>query len=252
MAHPGYPQQMPQMGPPMGGPQQMMMPPRPVRRGTSRAVPIVVSAGLAMGVFCGLLFGLGTGEVKAAADPAKGNNVGKHGDDTAPAAQGGAAPAGLGGTAALPVGATPAAAGGSPTKNPNAIASGAKPAAAGTAPTVAAPKSIKLTFKVEPEAAASSAKIVVDGKEITGTEIEVPIDHKSVKIAVTANGFHSYDKKLDIVPDGDMTMTVEMIKRGGGGAPASPGFGGASTGGNHVPTAPPKPKKPANNGIIDI
>ena len=36
-----------------------------------------------------------------------------------------------------------------------------------------------------------------------------------------------------------------MLKRAGGGA-GSPGFGGASSGGNHVPTAPPKlpPKKP--------
>src|ERR1051325_6820998 len=37
----------------------------PVRQGTSRMVPVVVSAGLAVGVFCGLLFGLGTGSGNA-------------------------------------------------------------------------------------------------------------------------------------------------------------------------------------------
>lgn len=52
-------------GPPMGGPPMGPPPMGPpptaqvVRRGTSKAVPIVVSAGLAVGVFCGLLFGLG-------------------------------------------------------------------------------------------------------------------------------------------------------------------------------------------------
>src|SRR5678815_5989595 len=63
MVNPGYPPQMQQPG---------MMPMRPsgpgipmagaVRKGTPKIVPIVVSAGLAVGVFCGLYFGLGTGE----------------------------------------------------------------------------------------------------------------------------------------------------------------------------------------------
>src|SRR3954463_11571578 len=87
MATPGYPQ-MGQMPPGMGGPPMGPMGatpgPRPMRRGTSRAVPVVVSAGLAVGVFCGLLFGVGTGKKDAVASPAKGNNVKAHADDTTP------------------------------------------------------------------------------------------------------------------------------------------------------------------------
>src|SRR4051812_21563792 len=75
MAHPGYP---PTNAPhPASGPQQMghrpapgypqgAPPQRPMRQGTSKAVPVVVSAGLAVGVFCGLLFGVGTGKEASA------------------------------------------------------------------------------------------------------------------------------------------------------------------------------------------
>src|ERR1700748_1464613 len=97
MATPGYPQQQNMMG----GPMAPMMPPRPQKRGVSRAVPVVVSAGLAVGVFCGLLFGLGTGDQTAQAEPAKGNNVRPEAPEPQP--EKGAAPAGLGATAALPV-----------------------------------------------------------------------------------------------------------------------------------------------------
>ena len=80
--HPGHPGQHPgQPGPmPMGPvptPQPMPgQPPRAavVRRGTSRAVPVVVSMGLAIGVFCGLLFGLSTGAPVAIALSGQHNN----------------------------------------------------------------------------------------------------------------------------------------------------------------------------------
>ena len=69
-------------GPPMGGPPTGGPPTgqgmRPMRRGTSKAIPVVVSAGLAVGVFCGLLFGVGTGKSSAAPGPSKGNNVSAH------------------------------------------------------------------------------------------------------------------------------------------------------------------------------
>ena len=138
--NPGYPQMgqgqgqmgqmgqmghMGHMGPPMGG-----MPP-PMRRGTSKAVPVVVSAGLAVGVFCGLLFGLGTEQSEASNEPAKGNNVkADTGSDST------AAPEGLGATAALPApgsGAGSAVGSGSATTNPAVAAgSGAGSAAAGS------------------------------------------------------------------------------------------------------------------------
>src|SRR3982751_647736 len=52
----------------MGHGQMGQMPRPPIRQGTSKVVPVVVSAGLAVGVFCGLLFGVGTG--KSHASPA--------------------------------------------------------------------------------------------------------------------------------------------------------------------------------------
>src|SRR5690242_5178719 len=92
MANPGYPMQPPMMG---GPPPMRPSAPMPQRRGTSKAVPVVVSAGLAVGVFCGLLFGLGTGKHDAQAAVVSGS------DGSASITP---APAGLGATAALPVG----------------------------------------------------------------------------------------------------------------------------------------------------
>jgi hypothetical protein len=249
-------------GPMMGGPHGphgAMMPPRPMKRGVSRIVPVVVSAGLAVGVFCGLLFGLGTGDQTAAAEPSKGNNLHPT-KESEPSA--GAAPAGLGATAATPPPpkAGPAGTGsGSSTSNPVATATGSAaatgtPVAAGSAagsaagaPTI---QTAKLVIEVEPAAAASVAKITIDGKEITGNSIELAADKKSVKVSVTATGYHSVDKKVDVTGGTETKVQLELTKRSTGGG--SPGFGGASTGGNHVPTAPPKPKKPPNSGIIDI
>jgi hypothetical protein len=222
----------------------------------SKAVPVVVSAGLAVGVFCGLLFGLGTGDPIAAAAPAKGNNVHATSDDPS-----GPAPAGLGAT---PAGTPPAtgsvavAAKGSGSANPVATATGSAGSAAGSgagsgsAVALKAVDTAKLTIEVEPAAAAAVAKIQIDGKDIMGTSIDLPADKKSVKVSVTATGFHSVDKKVDVTGGSETKVQLELTKRATGGT-SSPGFGGASTGGNHVPTAPPKPpKKPSNNGIIDI
>ncbi len=250
----------------MQPPQRPMMPTGPQRvkkRGVSKAVPVVVSAGLAVGVFCGLLFGLGTGETSASAGPSRGNNLkasaGKESVSTP-----GAAPAGVGAIAAVPPPkpATPDAgaalvAAGSAAGSATA-ASGTGSAAAGpAAPTVAAAGSgagsavaaTKITIEVEPAAAATIAKITVDGKDITGSSIEVTPDKKSVKVSVSATGYHSVDKKIDVVAGTEMKVQLELTKRASGG---SPGFGGASTTPNRVPTAPPKPKKPPNSGIIDI
>jgi hypothetical protein len=236
-----------------------MMPPRPMKRGVSRAVPVVVSAGLAVGVFCGLLFGLGTGDQIASAEPSKGNNVHAHTDDSP-----GAAPAGLGATSTVNTPKTGGGVGsGSNGANPVAATTGsgagtgsasgsATTAAAGTGSGSAQPAIVmaKLTIEVEPAAAAVLAKITIDGKEITGTSIDLPADKKTVKVAVTATGFHSVDKKVDVTGGSETKVQLEMTKRATGGG--SPGFGGSSNVPNRVPTAPPKPKKPANSGIIDI
>jgi len=241
----------------MGG-----MPPIPPtrgpRRGTSRAVPVVVSAGLAVGVFCGLLFGLGTGD-KADAKPSTGNNL-KHEEEGH--VDPGAAPAGLGASTVKPVndkligsGAVVAAAGSGSAGA--GIGSGVVAmAGTGSGSAAAAPKTMKITIEIDPDTAASTAAIKIDNKPITGKTAEVPPDTKQVHVQITADGYHSIDENVDVsgASGDEHDVKIKMLKRApSGGAPSSPGFGGASTGGNHVPTAPPKlPKKPANQGIIDI
>lgn len=252
MANPGYPQmgQMPpgmgppMGGPPMGGPSMGGMPPRPMTRGTPKIIPVIVSAGLAVGVFCGLLFGVGTGKKAAAAVSSKGTNAKDHPvEDTTnmvvtptkpitPTAQLGGS--GAGSAAGSGAGSAVAAAAGS-----------------GAGSGSAAVKVSKLTIKIEPDAAAQVAKIQIDGKDITGTSIDLPADKKSVKVSITAAGFHSVDKQIDLLGD-ETTVEFPMVKRGGG---ASPGFGGADTHAPKVPTRPPGPpptpkKKPG--GLIDI
>ncbi|MEP6866807.1 MAG: hypothetical protein ABJE66_39715, partial [Deltaproteobacteria bacterium] len=69
-------------------------------------------------------------------------------------------------------------------------------------------------------------------------------------VSVTATGYHSIDKKVDVTAGSETKVQLELVKRASSGG--SPGFGGSSNVPNHVPTAPPKPKKPANSGIIDI
>ena len=249
MATPGYPQMG--HGPMMGG----GMPPRPVRRGTPKAVPVVVSAGLAVGVFCGLLFGLGTGDkADAKTGPSKGNNL-KHEDDPK-GPDPGAAPAGIGATTGLPrnngisVGSAVAAAAGSGGGMGSATVAMAGSGSAAAAPAV---KTIKLTVDIDPDTAAAAAEITIDGKAITGKTADLAPDTKQVHLQITATGFHAIDQKVDISGGDEANVKIKMLKRSAGGGGGSPGFGGASSGGNHVQVAQPRPRKPpANNGIIDI
>ena len=261
MANPGYPQmgQMPpgmgppMGGPPMGGPPMGGMPPmRPMRRGTSKAVPVVVSAGLAVGVFCGLLFGVGTGKKDAQAAPSKGTNAKEHEvEDTTHLVETPTKP--LTPTAELGKGSGAGAAAGSGAGSGSAVAAAT---GSGAGSGSAAVKLSKLTITVKPDAAAEVAKIQIDGKDIVGTSIELPGEKKDVKVNVTATGFHSFDKKVDLVGD-ETTVEVELVKRGGGG---SPGFGGTDTHAPKVPTRPPggdsggtkPPPKKKPGGLIDI
>ena len=247
MAHPGQYPNMPQMmgQGPMGPQGPMMAPPGmrpPMRRGTSKAVPVVVSAGLAVGVFCGLLFGLGTGTGEAA--PSKGNNVKAQKDDEA-----------------SPTTPTPAA---KPVVKPTVAPTIAAKGSGSATPTVAAGPTVKmskLTVKIAPEAAATAAKVQIDGKDIDGLTIDLPTEKKTVKVGVSAPGYHSFDKKVDLVGDeATITVDVELVKRGGGGGGGSPGFGGASRpgSGDSHPTAPgtgkgsATKKPPKGGGLIDL
>ncbi|HTR52058.1 MAG TPA: hypothetical protein VMJ10_15200 [Kofleriaceae bacterium] len=247
MAAPGYPQmgQMPpgQM-PPMGAPMGAM--PRPVRRGTSKVVPVVVSAGLAVGVFCGLLFGLGT-DVSSADSSDSGK---AYSNDSAKADK--------------PDEPAPATASNKPALDPSkpmseqmpqkAAAGSAAPAGSGSAVAAAkpanAPATVRLTFNLSPDAAAQAAKITVDGKEITGNSISVASDKKSVKVAITAPGYHSQNKTVEL-QGGDTTLEWTLIKRAAEPASSGTGTTTPTNVGSPPVKAPPK-KKPPGGGLIDI
>lgn len=238
MATPGYPQMMP------GGPMPMGGMPRPMRRGAPKSVPVIVGAGLAVGVFCGLLFGVGTGDKKDKTD-----------DKAVKVTATEAAPEGLGATAPLPPPkpTMPAVAAGSGSATGSAATGSAAPAK--VEPTV---KTAKLVIDIKPDEAAKDAKIQVNGNDITGNTVELPAEQKSVKLAIKTSGYHSIDKTmtLDMHPGDETKIEIEMQKRGAAPAGAgSPGFGGASHTAPTVPKAPPgppKPPKPKGGGVIDI
>jgi hypothetical protein len=264
MANPGpYPQMPP--GPPMGGP-PMGGPPvgatsmpyqtRPVRQGTSRAVPVVVSAGLAVGVFCGLLFGLGTDKDEASASTTASNGVKSTNDDSAGTApttpdkpktdtpktdKPSEKPATGSGAVAANGSATPANGSATPPAGSGASAGSAQPAAGSATPaagsgatngsaTVPPPaKSVaKLILDIKPDPG-PQAKITVDGKDVTGTTFDVDLGtdkSKTVKVAITAPGFHSYEQKIEV--KGETTVNVELAKRAATYVRPPPGTGSAT------------------------
>jgi hypothetical protein len=220
-----------QMG---GAPQGAAPMPRPVRRGTSKAVPVVVSAGLAVGVFCGLLFGVGTGKKEAAAAAPSASNVKKEAETnaaTTPAPVATTTPPPT--TPTTPTAATTPAAG-------SGAGSGSATAVAATTPTapVKVEKKVKLVVNIKPEAAASIAKVTVDGAAIEGMTTDIVGDKKQVKVEVKAAGYRSAEKKLDLVGD-EMTLEIELSKRPSGGTTV------------HPPKRPDRPPS-GGGGLIDI
>lgn len=227
MATPGYPMGQMQMG---GAPQGAAPMQRPVRRGTSKAVPVVVSAGLAVGVFCGLLFGVGTGKKEAAAAAPSASNVKKEAETNVATT-----PPPVTTTTPPPTTPTTPAAG-------SGAGSGSATAVAATTPTTTAPvkveKKVKLIVNIKPEAAASVAKITVDGAAIEGMSTDIIGDKKQVKVEVKAAGYRSAEKKLDLVGD-EMTLEIELSKRPSGGTTV------------HPPKRPDRPPS-GGGGLIDI
>jgi hypothetical protein len=233
----------------------------PIRQGTSRIVPIVVSAGLAVGVFCGLLFGLGTGKHKAAAETPQASNgvkvpeeatVDPNSIDTSRKPR----------PVAIPPTSAPAA-------TPPAGSAGA--AAAAEPP---APVSTKLVVEVKPEAAAQAAKVFVDGKEIAGTTIDVAMPpgetKKKVNVLVKAPGYKDVDQDVDV--EGESINVKFELPRGRVAPPPPPPVASTpdpdpnrqapsatqstppSTAPKIPPTKPPAtpPKKKPGGGLIDI
>jgi len=270
MATPNYGNQM---GQAPGMPMQQQMgqgavpPPRPVRRGTSKAVPVVMSAGLAVGVFCGLLFGLGTGNEGAlAATDTRPNLANAYGSADLPDVL--KTPTAADGTAKS-VSATPLAPVPAPAPAPAVAATGSAAAAPAVAPA-------KLKIEISPDSAQAAAKIAVDGKDFT-PDMAIALDSsgkKTVDVTVQATGFHDFDQKVEVLP-GDTIVKVELAKRAVQ-APSTPAVSHNNSGGNSgnnsqrptwtgtqaVPVAPkvtPPPKgngtkgkQPPKGGLIDI
>ncbi len=268
MANPGYPPMGGSMQPmgPMGPMGAMGMPRQAVRQGTSHMVPIVVSAGLAIGVFCGLLFGLGT---KHDAEPVKVSNGVKPHDDgpAADTTSSTSTPSKPAVKPPQPPPATASNAGTAAATTANAAATGSA-AGTGTAAAAVEPKPGKLTIDIKPDSAAQAAKVVVDGKPVTGTPIDIPFDkgvtRKTLKVLVQVPGYKDIEKDVEIESDRPATIVIDLGKArpatSGGGTPASDsGNGGHGNSGNDSGAgkgSSGKGKGSASgkkgNGLIDI
>jgi len=198
MANPG---QYPPMGhmQQMGGPQMPPMGMRPpMRQGTSHVVPVVVSAGLAVGVFCGLLFGLGT---KHEVEPAKASNGAKQSEESQVQ------------TAAVSTGSAKA-----PVTTPTPAAAGSAAPSAGGAATAAAAapaKPGKLTIEIKPDSAAASAKIFIDGRQLTtGTTADIAFDpgtkERTVKVVVQATGYQEEQRDETVKSEEATSLSIPL------------------------------------------
>lgn len=156
-------------------------------------VPVVVSAGLAVGVFAGLLFGLGTGdEVQA------GSRV-----IIAGKATGEVFDVGIDEYEGPDVVATPDA---GPIDAPPVDA----------APTT---KLAHIALVLMPPGV--TAEITADGKPVD-SEVEVDITDgaKTVELVVKAAGFRDFKKQLSVGKDD--TLTIELVKRSTGSSGTRP------------------------------
>ena len=199
--------------PPMGMRPQM-------RQGTSRVVPVVVAAGLAVGVFCGLLFGLGT---KHAVEPSRASNGTKQSEESQIQ------------TAAVSTG-TPKA----PVTTP--AAGSAAPAAGSAAPVtgnaVAAPaRPGKLTIEIKPDSAAASARIFIDGRQLTtGTTAEIAFDpgtkERTVKVVVQATGYQEEQRDETVKSEEATSLSIPLKPMKAAASTATGDDGKASSGGS--------------------
>jgi hypothetical protein len=241
----------------MGG-----MPPRqPMPQGTSRLVPVAVSAGLAVGVFCGLLFGLGTGKRDASAEPpAVVSNGVKRTDDSY-------TPESLNPNAKIPDKNAPQA--GSNTGSAVAVDTGSAGSNAGSAGSAAvganagsaeAGKTTKLVVEIKSETVAKFAKISIDGKEITGNTAEIPLEpgttKKKVEVLVKAPGYN--DERQEIEVDGEpKKLEVELSKSARPNDPTAgeKGAAGAAGGTTRQPGRKGRGRRSGagkGSGLIDI
>jgi hypothetical protein len=198
----------------MGGPQMPMGMRPPMRQGTSKVVPVVVSAGLAVGVFCGLLFGLGT---KHEAEPSRASNGAKQSEESQIQ------------TAAVSTG-TPKA----PVTAP--AAGSAAPTAGSAAVAAAAPaKPGKLTIEIKPDSAAAGAKVFIDGRQTTGTTAEIAFDpgtrERTVKVVVQAAGYQEEQRDETVKSEEATSLSIPLKPIKAATSTAAGDDGKASSGG---------------------
>lgn len=204
--------------------------------GTSKIVPVVVSAGLAVGVFAGLLFGLGTGEVAvagkrsgSATEVISSFDVGTEeydgsGKVAVAAPDAGVPPADAATPTTADGGVPPADGAVAATDAATATDAGAKP--------VPAIKLATVTFVVTPPGV--TAKITVDGKPVEAdAQIDISAGAKNVEIVAKAPGFRDFKKKVSVGKD--ESVTIDLVKRPVG----TPNTGNRNNGGG-------------NSGKIDI
>jgi hypothetical protein len=156
-------------------------PPPPRRGGGGKALPIAVGAGLAVGVFLGLILIRGT-------DPAGAE------DGLAAADAGVAAPM-------------------------DAAVATAKLPDAAPAPVIDAahePRKALLTFDVGP-GRIDGIKLTVDGQEVSGDRFEIELgdeERREVEIVARAPRYRSFRDKVEV--SADRTIDIKMRRRGGG------------------------------------
>jgi hypothetical protein len=157
-------------------------PPPPRRGGGGKALPVAVGAGLAVGVFLGLILIRGT-------DPA-GAEDGLAGVDAGVAASMDAA-----------------------------VATAKRPdAAPAPVPIDASPEPRKavLTFDVSP-GSIDGIKLTVDGQEVSGDRFEIELgdeQRREVEIGASAPRYRRFRDKVEV--SADRTVEIKMRRRGGG------------------------------------
>nr|MBP6632959.1 PEGA domain-containing protein [Kofleriaceae bacterium] len=187
------------------------------RQGTSKAVPVVVSAGLAVGVFVGLLFGVGTGKAEDGDEPVASAGSGSgSGSDQGTAAAGD--PANL----------DRLRSGGAP--DARVVDAGIDAVPAVDAATLdAAPTVVTatLTFDVVP----ADAVVTIDGVAVSGgtSAVELAAGKKVIKLVAKADGYRSYEKTLTVA--GDETIAIKLPRRSGGSSGGGKSGGGKTGGG---------------------
>jgi hypothetical protein len=237
----------PPMGPGPHNPGSSMLPRAQVRQGTSRMVPVVVSAGLAIGVFCGLLFGLGTG--KSAAEPSKASNGVKQTEEPT------VDPSAID-TSHVHDKDKPATGTGSAAQASAATGSAGSAAAAGSA--APATTEARITVEIKPDSAVGLAKVSVDGEEIRGTSTTISLPagtRRKVTVSVKATGYNTAEDSQEI--DGSpASFKFDLIKTAPASTSTSTGNGngnagtGSKSNSGSTPRPPPPKKKPG--GLIDI